>query len=326
MGDLLSVEGVSKAFGNVVALHEVSLAVEERRIAALLGPNGAGKTTLVRIIATLLRPDAGRAALAGFDVGADPYAVRARVGLTGQYAGLDEVLTGRDNLVLVGRLAGLGRRTARSRAGELIGRFGLSSTAERSVSTYSGGERRRLDLAASLMSRPLLLVLDEPTTGLDPAARLQLWDVVAALRAEGTTVLLTTQYLEEADRLADHVYVLDHGKLAASGTPAELKTRTGRQRVVARLASAQDAASARRALTGRLELSAGELRVSDDPPVITIAARDGTDFLCEVAAALRAEAIPVLELGLRQPSLDEVFLALTGASQRTDSLQGTGAA
>ena len=216
---MLEVTGAVKAFGTVTALSGVDLAVAPGRIAALLGPNGAGKTTLVRIVATLVRPDAGVIRVDGFDVVADPYAVRARIGLTGQYAGLDEALSGRANLMLIGRLAGLRRGTARERAAELIGRFDLAAAAGRAVGTYSGGMRRRADLAASLMTRPLLLVLDEPTTGLDPAGRRQLWESLATLRDEGTTMLLTTQYLEEAERLADLVYILDQGELVASGTP-----------------------------------------------------------------------------------------------------------
>ena len=209
---MLEVSGAAKAFGKVMALNGVDLTVPAGRIAALLGPNGAGKTTLVRIVATLVRPDAGVIRVDGFDVVADPYAVRARIGLTGQYAGLDEALSGRANLMLIGRLAGLRRGTARERSAELIGRFDLAAAAARAVGTYSGGMRRRADLAASLMARPSLLVLDEPTTGLDPAGRRQLWESLAALRDEGTTMLLTTQYLEEADRLADLVYILDRGR------------------------------------------------------------------------------------------------------------------
>jgi ABC-type multidrug transport system ATPase subunit len=218
---------VHKAFGTVTALDGVDLTVAPGTLAALLGPNGAGKTTLVRIIATLSRPDAGRVRVLGYDVTAQPAQVRARIGLTGQYAGLDEALRGRDNLVLIGRLAGLRRRQARQRAEELAATFGLAEVVDRAVRTYSGGLRRRLDLAASLMTRPALLVLDEPTTGLDPASRQQLWAVLAGLRAEGTTMLLTTQYLEEADRFADVVHILHHGRIVASGTAADLKARAG---------------------------------------------------------------------------------------------------
>jgi ABC-type multidrug transport system ATPase subunit len=223
----IEVSGVRKAFGPVTALDGVDLNVTPGSLTALLGPNGAGKTTLVRIIATLSRPDAGRVRVLGFDVGAQSREVRARIGLTGQYAGLDDGLSGRDNLVLIGRLAGLRRRPAVDRAAELAATFGLTDAINRLVKTYSGGMRRRLDLAASLMARPRLLVLDEPTTGLDPASRQQLWAELVTLRSAGTTMLLTTQYLEEADRFADFVYVLNHGTVIASGTAAQLKERAG---------------------------------------------------------------------------------------------------
>jgi len=219
----IEVSGVRKAFGQVTALDGVDLSVAPGSLTALLGPNGAGKTTLVRIIATLSRADEGRVRVLGFDVAAQPKQVRARIGLTGQFAGLDDGLSGRDNLILIGRLAGLRRRQAVERAGELAATFGLTDATSRLVRTYSGGMRRRLDLAASLMARPALLVLDEPTTGLDPASRQQLWTELGALRAAGTTMLLTTQYLEEADRFADFVYVLNHGTVVASGTAAQLK-------------------------------------------------------------------------------------------------------
>jgi ABC-type multidrug transport system ATPase subunit len=223
----IEVAGVCKAFGQVIALNGVDLSVTPGSLTALLGPNGAGKTTLVRIIATLSRADAGRVRVLGFDVAEQPKEVRARIGLTGQFAGLDEALSGRDNLVLIGRLAGLRYRPARDRAAELAATFGLTDSINRLVKTYSGGMRRRLDVAASLMARPALLVLDEPTTGLDPASRQQLWAELEHLRAAGTTMLLTTQYLEEADRFADFVYVLNHGTVAASGTAAQLKARAG---------------------------------------------------------------------------------------------------
>jgi ABC-type multidrug transport system ATPase subunit len=218
---------VRKAFGQVTALDGVDLTVPAGSLTALLGPNGAGKTTLVRIIATLSRPDAGTVRVLGYDVRTQGSRVRERIGLTGQYAGLEEALTGMDNLMLLGRLAGLGSRIARARAAELTESFGMEGAIDRMVRTYSGGMRRRLDLAASLMARPALLVLDEPTTGLDPGSRQQLWTVLAELRAAGTTMLLTTQYLEEADRFADVVHVLNHGTLIASGTAAELKARAG---------------------------------------------------------------------------------------------------
>ena len=223
----IAATAVRKAFGQVKALDGVDLTVSQGSLTALLGPNGAGKTTMVRIIATLARADAGTVRVLGFDVARQPAEVRARIGLTGQYAGLEEALSGRDNLVLIGRLAGLRRGDALSRAAELTTGFGLDEAAGRLVKTYSGGMRRRLDLAASLMARPSLLVLDEPTTGLDPGSRQQLWAALMDLKAEGTTMLLTTQYLEEADRFADLLYLLDHGKVIAAGTPAQLKASAG---------------------------------------------------------------------------------------------------
>lgn len=223
----IRISAVRKAFGQVTALTDVDLTVSAGTLTALLGPNGAGKTTLVRIIATLARPDAGQVRVFGYDVVRQARQVRARIGLTGQYAGLEEALSGHDNLMLIGRLAGLSRGQAASRAAELTTALGLTDTAGRMVRTYSGGMRRRLDLAASLMHRPDLLVLDEPTTGLDPGSRQQLWAVLARLRSAGTTMLLTTQYLEEADRFADIVHVLHHGKVIASGTPGQLKSRVG---------------------------------------------------------------------------------------------------
>jgi ABC-type multidrug transport system ATPase subunit len=226
-GPAIQVSAVRKAFGQVTALADVNLTVSAGTLAALLGPNGAGKTTLVRIVATLARPDAGQARVFGYDVVRQAGQVRARIGLTGQYAGLEEALSGHDNLMLIGRLAGLSRGQAASRAAELTADLGLTDAAGRMVRTYSGGMRRRLDLAASLMHHPDLLVLDEPTTGLDPGSRQQLWAVLARLRAAGTTMLLTTQYLEEADRFADTVHVLHHGKVIASGTPGQLKSRAG---------------------------------------------------------------------------------------------------
>ncbi len=303
--------GVVKAFGEVTALDGVDLTVGSGALAALLGPNGAGKTTLVRIIATLSRPDAGRVRVLGYDVAAQPARVRARIGLTGQYAGLDEELRGRDNLVLVGRLAGLRRRQAHQRAAELAGTFGLADAMGRAVRTYSGGMRRRLDLAASLMTRPAVLVLDEPTTGLDPASRQQLWAALAGLRAEGTSMLLTTQYLEEADRFADVVHVLHRGRIIASGTAAQLKARAGSQVAEIRLDDPAAARAAGRALARRLSLPPGEIRAETGR--LTVAAPDGTATLLAAAAALAADGIAVADLGLRQPSLDEAFLALTGA-------------
>ena len=312
-GLAIDAQGVVRSFGSVRALRGVDLAVRPGMLVALLGPNGAGKTTLVRILATLLRQDAGTVRVLGRDVLAHPYSVRALIGLTGQYAGLDEALTGRDNLVLIGRLAGLGRREARRRAAELAERFGLSAASGRAAATYSGGMRRRLDLAASLMNRPALLILDEPTTGLDPASRAELWAALRELRDLGTTMLLTTQYLEEADRFADDVHVLDHGVIIASGTAAQLKARTGAQ-VVDVLLAGQDATAAAAAL--RAGLAPADLQVDEASRRLTILARDGLGTLLTAAALLQADGIGVADIALRQPSLDEAFLALTSGPAR----------
>lgn len=309
----VEVSALVKSFGAVEALRGVDLSVRAGTLAALLGPNGAGKTTLVRILATLLRQDTGTARVLGRDVVAQPYAVRSLIGLTGQYAGLDEGLTGRDNLMLIGRLAGLRRREATQRAGSLADRFGLAAAVRRKVRTYSGGMRRRLDLAASLMNRPALLILDEPTTGLDPASRAELWAALAELREAGTTMLLTTQYLEEADRFADAVHVLDQGLIIATGTAAQLKARTGTQ-VVDVLLDGQDPAAAAAALGGTVAPS--DLRADEASRRLTVIARDGMRTLLGTAQVLQAAGIAVADIALRQPSLDEAFLALTSAGAR----------
>jgi ABC-2 type transport system ATP-binding protein len=303
--------GVAKSFGAVEALRGVDLAVPAGSITALLGPNGAGKTTLVRIIATLTRPDRGQVTVLGFDVTSAPAQVRARIGLTGQYVGLDDALSGQDNLVLIGRLAGLDRRRARDRAAELAELLGISYALGRAARTYSGGMRRRLDLAASLMANPPLIVLDEPTTGLDPASRQQLWEALAALRAGGTTMLLTTQYLEEADKFADAVHVMNEGLIIASGTPAQLKDRVGDRVVEIRLDRPDDAAAAVAVLRRELVLGEGQVQAEPGSGRLTAAADGGTDALLRAAGALRTAGIAVADLSLRQPSLDEAFLALT---------------
>jgi daunorubicin resistance ABC transporter ATP-binding subunit len=308
----IEARGVEKSFGGVQALRGVDLTVRPGMLAALLGPNGAGKTTLVRILATLLRQDAGTVRVLGRDVLTRPYVVRSVIGLTGQYAGLDEALPGRDNVVLIGRLAGLGRREARKRAADLVERFGLSEAAGRPVRTYSGGMRRRLDLAASLMNRPALLILDEPTTGLDPASRVELWAALRELREAGTTMLLTTQYLEEADRFADAVHVLDHGVIIAAGTAADLKARAGTQ-VVDVLLAGQAAAAAAASL--RASVAPSDLRVDEASRRLTIVARNGLHTLLDTARLFEADGIGVADIALRQPSLDEAFLTLTSATQ-----------
>jgi daunorubicin resistance ABC transporter ATP-binding subunit len=280
----------------------------------LLGPNGAGKTTLVRVLATLLRPTAGRAAVLGHEVVAEPLAVRRRIGLAGQFAAVDEELTGRENLEMIGRLYRLSSGEARVRADEVLERFGLSDAADRRVSTYSGGMRRRVDLGASLVGRPPVILLDEPTTGLDPRSRQELWHVADELRREGTTVLLTTQYLDEADRLAQRIAVGDHGRIAAEGTPAELKAATGTEMLVVRLADrsrAGEAASALRDLASGdeplIDAAAGEIRLAIADPSAS----------AQAVRRLDARALPVTAVELHQPSLDDVFLTLTGRSVET---------
>jgi daunorubicin resistance ABC transporter ATP-binding subunit len=311
----IAASGVVKTFGEVTALAGLDLTVSTGTLAALLGPNGAGKTTLVRIIATLTRPDAGHVRVLGLDVVARAAQVRAHIGLTGQYAGLDEAMTGLDNLMLIGRLAGLRHRQAAHRAGELAEMFGLTAAVGRLVRTYSGGMRRRLDLAASLMIRPAVLILDEPTAGLDPASRQQLWAVLARLRADGTTMLLTTQYLEEADRFADVVHVLDRGAIVASGTAAELKDRVAGGVVEIRLHDQQALPAAARILADRLSLATGAVRAEPATGRLTLAAAGGDACsLVAAAAALQTAGIAIADIGQRRPSLDEVFLALTGSA------------
>jgi ABC-2 type transport system ATP-binding protein len=303
------VSGVRREFGDVTALDGLDLEVERGTVFGLLGPNGAGKTTLVRILATLLAPTAGQASVLGHDVVAEPLAVRRLIGLAGQFAAVDEELTGRENLEMVGRLYRLNGTQARSRAGEVLERFELVGAADRRVSTYSGGMRRRLDLGASLVGRPPVLLLDEPTTGLDPRSRQELWAVVVELRSEGTTVLLTTQYLEEADRLAQRIAVVDHGRIAAEGTAAELKAQTGADVLTVRLA---DPAAAEQAAAELADLGSGELPAIDPARgEIRLPVTD-TDASAQAIRRLDARGLSVAAIELRQPSLDDVFLALTG--------------
>jgi ABC-2 type transport system ATP-binding protein len=301
-------EDLVKTFGgDVRALDGVSLEVQPGTVLGLLGPNGAGKTTTVDILTTLLRPDSGRAEVAGVDVLRDPAAVRRSIGLAGQYATVDENLTGTENLVLVGRLNHLAGSQARSRAADLLDRFGLAGAAHRTVKTYSGGMRRRLDLAAALVARPPVLFLDEPTTGLDPRSRIDLWGVIEDLVREGTTVLLTTQYLEEADRLADRISVVDHGKVIAQGTSAELKAQLGAAVVEVWLADATEAQQVAKTL-GHI----GDGDPSTDGDLVRVPAGQGTGTLAEVVRRLDAAGVTARGLQLREPSLDDVFLALTG--------------
>ncbi|CAL99772.1 oleandomycin transport system ATP-binding protein [Saccharopolyspora erythraea NRRL 2338] len=322
MSFAIQAEGLVKRFGSTTALAGVDLEVPAGSIRGVLGPNGAGKTTAVRILATLLRPDAGRAVVAGHDVLRHPVAVRNRIGLAGQYASVDEELTGTENLVLIGRLLEMTRRDARARAAELLDRFGLTDAGGRAIKTYSGGMRRRLDLAASLVGRPEVLYLDEPTTGLDPRSRNQVWDMVRALSGEGVTVLLTTQYLEEADQLADRISVIDRGRVVADGRADELKRRTGGQTLQVRPSALADLATVRTILA---ELTGAQPKVDDDSGLLT-APVDDPVLLSTLVRRLDDAGITADELALRLPSLDEVFLAITGeSSDRDDEEEGTAA-
>src|SRR5690349_9643853 len=308
----VQVEGVVKRFGATTALAGVDLDVEEATVFGLLGPNGAGKTTLVRVLATLLTPDAGRAEVFGRDVVAAAPAVRELLGLTGQFAAVDEILTGRENLVMFGRLFDLSPRAARRRADELLERFDLADAGDRPARTYSGGMRRRLDLASSLLTRPRILFLDEPTTGLDPRSRNEIWTIVRDLVREGTTLLLTTQYLEEADQLAEQIAVIDHGRVIAQGTGSELKDRVGGQILEVELVRAAERDDARAALAG---IGCGEPEPGERLDQLTLPApRDGLEMIEDAASALRRAKIAVSDLGLRRPTLDDVFLQLTGAA------------
>jgi ABC transporter DrrB family efflux protein len=306
----LRVERVVKRFGSTTALAGVDLEVPEGMVFGLLGPNGAGKTTLVRILATLLRPEAGRAELLGLDVAADSSKVREQLALTGQFAAVDELLTGRENLEMFGRLFRLSRTEATRRAAELLERFELMDAADRTAKTYSGGMRRRLDLASSMLTQPRVLFLDEPTTGLDPRSRNEIWDIVRDLRREGTTILLTTQYLEEADELADEIAVIDHGQVIAKGTGNELKDRVGGHILEVELTDAGQRDEARAAL---LRIGCGQPEQDGRPDRLTLPApRESLLLVEEAAAELRRAGIGVSEMGLRGPTLDDVFLQLTG--------------
>src|SRR3989442_700415 len=310
------VEGVIKRFGPTVALSGVDLQVPEGAVFGLLGPNGAGKTTLVRILATLLRPNGGRAEVLGHDVVSEPGAVRELLGLTGQFAAVDEILTGRENLEMFGRLFDLSPAEARRRAVELLERFDLADAADRPARTYSGGMRRRLDLASGLLTRPRVLFLDEPTTGLDPRSRNEIWAIVRDLRREGTTLLLTTQYLEEADQLADRIAVIDHGKVIAEGTGSELKDRGGGKILELELSTAAQRDEAHRVLA---RVGCGEPEPEERPDRLTLPApRDGLQLIEEAAPQLRRAGIAVSDLGLRRPTLDDVFLQLTGTPPSED--------
>ncbi|MFJ4710947.1 ATP-binding cassette domain-containing protein [Streptomyces sp. NPDC088785] len=302
-------EGLVKTFGDVRALDGVDLDVPEGTVLGLLGPNGAGKTTAVRCLTTLLTPDSGRAVVAGIDVVKDPNEVRRSIGLSGQFAAVDEYLTGRENLQMVGQLYQMRAKEAKARAAELLERFNLADAADRPSKTYSGGMRRRLDLAAALVVSPPVMFMDEPTTGLDPRNRQQLWEVIQELVAGGTTLLLTTQYLEEADHLADDICVVDHGRVIARGTSDQLKAQTGGERVEVVVHEREHIAAARETLAG---FGKGETTVAEHTRKLTVPVTGGAKLLAEVIRDLDAQGIEIDDIALRRPTLDDVFISLTG--------------
>ncbi len=311
--------GLVKSFGETRAVDGVDLAVRSGSVYGVLGPNGAGKTTTIRMLATLLRPDAGEARVLGHDIVRDADAVRSAVSLTGQLASVDEDLTGRENLILLGRLLGLGRARSKDRADELLDAFGLTEAAGRLVKNYSGGMRRRLDISASIVVTPELMFLDEPTTGLDPRSRNQVWDIIRAMQAGGTTILLCTQYLDEADQLADGIAVIDHGKVIAEGTPGQLKASVGSGALHVRLLDPDQRPEAERILSREL----GTVHLEPDPAALSASCAD-SDRAAEGIAELARSGVRIADFSLGQPSLDEVFMALTGHTAE-DQTDGNGA-
>ena len=314
----IKASGLAKAYGDVVALNGIDIEVEQGTVLGLLGPNGSGKTTTVRILATLLQADSGTASVGGFDVATQPDEVRSVIGLTGQYAAVDEYLTGRENLELFGRLFHLSKFDAAKRAAELLDRFDLSDAADRGIKGYSGGMRRRLDLAASLIGRPNVLFLDEPTTGLDPRSRQGMWEVIEDLISEGTTVLLTTQYLEEADQLANRIVVLDHGNVIAKGTSNELKSQVGGDRIEIVVESVGDVAKA----AGLIQEFGSAPAITEDlTKTILLPVAGGSTAIVNIVRKLDENKISIADIALRRPTLDDVFLSLTGhATENTEEV------
>ena len=314
----IKASGLAKAYGDVVALNGIDIEVEQGTVLGLLGPNGSGKTTTVRILATLLQADSGSASVGGFDVATQPDEVRSVIGLTGQYAAVDEYLTGRENLELFGRLFHLSKFDAAKRAAELLDRFDLSDAADRGIKGYSGGMRRRLDLAASLIGRPNVLFLDEPTTGLDPRSRQGMWEVIEDLISEGTTVLLTTQYLEEADQLANRIVVLDHGNVIAKGTSNELKSQVGGDRIEIVVESVGDVSNA----AGLIQEFGSAPAITEDlTKTILLPVAGGSTAIVNIVRKLDENKISIADIALRRPTLDDVFLSLTGhATENTEEV------
>jgi ABC-2 type transport system ATP-binding protein len=309
MTPTIEATGLTKRFGKTAALAGLDLVAEPGQVLAVLGPNGAGKTTFVRTVATLLRPDAGQLRVAGHDVRREPRAVRRMIGLAGQSAAVEPAMTGRENLELVARLYGQDARTAKANSARVLEQLGLAEAAGRLVRTYSGGMRRKLDLGASLVGAPRLLLLDEPTTGLDPRSRIELWDTIGGLVAAGTDVLLTTQYLDEADHLASRIVIIDHGRTVAAGTPSELKQQAGRNVIEVHVRDRADLARVAAALAG---LDHGQAQVEEATRRVSVAVEAGTDRLRQALGSLDAAGASVDDIALRRPTLDEVFLALTG--------------